>query len=136
VRFEARDVTQVADTGGFDLIFTFDAIHDQANPQSVLQEIHRLLADDGTSLMQDIKASSHVENNLSHPLGTFIYTISCLHCMTVSLAQNGKGLGAAWGKELAMKMLDAAGFQSIQVHELEHDIQNYYYVCRKQRRQS
>ncbi len=54
-----------------------------------------------------------------------------MHCMTVSLAADGAGLGAMWGVELARKMLAEAGFGGIEVHELEHDVQNYYYVNRK-----
>jgi hypothetical protein len=41
--------------------------------------------------MQDIKGSSHVHKNLEHPVGTFLYTVSCMHCMTVSPAQGGEG---------------------------------------------
>jgi hypothetical protein len=50
--------------------------------------------------------------------------------MTVSLAQGGDGLGAMWGKEMAVQYLQEAGFHSVEVHELAHDLQNYYYVCR------
>jgi hypothetical protein len=77
-----------------------------------------------------IKASSDVQPNREHPLGPLLYTISCLHCMTVSLAQGGDGLGAMWGKEMAVQYFQEAGFGSVQVHELAHDFQNYYYVCR------
>ena len=51
--------------------------------------------------MQDIAGSSHVHNNLDHPLGPFLYTISTMHCTTVSLAQGGEGLGTMWGEEKA-----------------------------------
>jgi len=51
--------------------------------------------------MQDIAASSYLEKNMEHPLGPFFYTISTMHCMTVSLAQGGDGLGTVWGQELA-----------------------------------
>ncbi len=81
--------------------------------------------------MQDIAGSSHVHNNFEHPLGALIYTISCLHCMTVSLAQGGMGLGAMWGKEQALAMLRQAGFKRIDVKTLEHDILNYYYIIHK-----
>ena len=53
-----------------------------------------------------------------------------MHCMTVSLAQGGDGLGAMWGKEMAVQYFQEAGFHSVAVHELAHDFQNYYYVCR------
>lgn len=54
-----------------------------------------------------------------------------MHCMTVSLSQNGAGLGAAWGEELAEQMLRETGFKKIEKHYLDHDIMNTYYVVKK-----
>lgn len=82
--------------------------------------------------MQDIVGSSQPEKNLNHPVGTFLYTISCMHCMSVSLAAGGPGLGAMWGKEKALEMLDAAGFKDVKVEQLAHDFQSYYYIVRKE----
>lgn len=130
VKFESRDLTTWNATGSFDLITAFDAIHDQGRPDLVLRNIARALRIGGTFLMQDIKASSHVEKNVDHVLAPFIYTISCMHCMSVSLAQGGMGLGAAWGVELAQTMLADAGFANVTVNDLPHDILNTYYVCR------
>jgi hypothetical protein len=110
------------------LIFTFDAIHDQAQPGQVLRNIARALKADGIYLMQDIAGSSHVHHNLDHPLAPFLYTISTMHCMTVSLAAGGEGLGTMWGKEKALELLAAAGFTHTEVHQLPHDVMNYYYV--------
>lgn len=129
----ARDLSRFdeeAEPGAFDLVTTFDAVHDQAKPDALLRGIRRSLAPNGVYLAQDIKGSSHVHRNREHPLGTLLYTISCMHCMTVSLAQNGDGLGTMWGREKAEEMMRDAGFRSIEVHELPHDVQNYYYVCR------
>jgi hypothetical protein len=81
--------------------------------------------------MQDIKGSSQMHKNIDHPLGTFLYTISCMHCMTVSLGQGGEGLGAMRGEEKTREYLARAGFQSIEKHELAHDIQNNWYVVKK-----
>lgn len=131
VRFEKKDAAWFLDTDAFDLICTFDAVHDQANPAAVLANIHRALRDDGIYLMQDIRGHTHIHGNIGHPMGTLLYTISCMHCMTVSLAQGGAGLGAMWGVEQAKTMLREAGFSRIEVHELEHDVQNYYYINRK-----
>jgi 2-polyprenyl-3-methyl-5-hydroxy-6-metoxy-1,4-benzoquinol methylase len=131
--FVQKDLTSFsdeADAGSFDFVTTFDAIHDQADPSSLLRGIRKSLAADGVFLAQDINGSRHVHHNSEHPIGTLLYTISCMHCMTVSLAQNGDGLGAMWGRELAQEMLEDAGFGSIEVHDLEHDIQNCYYVVR------
>jgi ubiquinone/menaquinone biosynthesis C-methylase UbiE len=134
VEFMVTDLSnfdEKAEDEAFDLVTTFDAIHDQAKPLNVLKGIHRTLRSDGVYLMQDIKGSSKYHKNIDHPLGTFLYTISCMHCMTVSLAQGGEGLGAMWGEEKTREYLTRAGFKSIEKHELAHDIQNNWYVVRK-----
>jgi SAM-dependent methyltransferase len=129
VRFEARDVAAGIEPRGFDLVTAFDAIHDQADPAGVLRSVRLALRPGGVFLMQDIKASSHVCRNVGEPLAPFVYTISCMHCMSVSLACGGAGLGAAWGKELAVRMLADAGFADVTVDTLPHDVLNYYYVA-------
>jgi hypothetical protein len=53
-----------------------------------------------------------------------------MHCMSVSLAAGGPGLGATWGRETALAMLAAAGFSAVEVHSLPHDVQNHWYVAR------
>ena len=128
VRFEARDITQLNEPECYDLVTAFDVIHDQKAPAVVLDQVYATLKPGGTFLMQDIRASSHVEKNLDHPIGAFLYAISTMHCMTVSLAQGGEGLGTVWGEELAVKMLGDAGFQDVRVETLEHDIINNYYI--------
>lgn len=134
VEFAEADLSEfdrTAESESFDFITTFDAVHDQGKPLNVLRGIHRALKRDGIYLMQDIKGSSHVYSNIGHPIGTFLYTVSCLHCMTVSLAQGGEGLGAMWGEEKTREYLQRAGFRSVEKHELAHDIQNNWYVVRK-----
>ncbi|MCA9425606.1 MAG: class I SAM-dependent methyltransferase [Candidatus Omnitrophica bacterium] len=131
VQFLKQDAATIADENRFDQIFTFDAIHDQAQPDKVLANICRALKPGGVYLMQDIDASSNVEKNVDHPLGTLLYSISTMHCMTVSLAMGGMGLGTMWGVELAQKMLAEAGFKSVDIKRLPHDIQNCFYICRK-----
>lgn len=131
VRFVARDLTDFDDTAepsAFDLVTSFDAIHDQKSPDRVLAGIARSLRSGGVYLMQDIAGSSHAHENLDHPLGAFLYTVSCLHCMPVSLAQGGAGLGAMWGEQMALQMLAAAGFANVAIHRFDHDLQNTYYV--------
>jgi len=125
-----RDITDLGHVDGFDLVLAFDVVHDQKDPAAVLDNVRRALRDGGTFLMQDIRASSHLENNMDHALGPFLYTISTMHCMTVSLAQGGEGLGTAWGEELAVRMLGEAGFNDVRVEQSDHDILNNYYICR------
>jgi 2-polyprenyl-3-methyl-5-hydroxy-6-metoxy-1,4-benzoquinol methylase len=133
VNFEAQDLLDLKVEKKFDLITAFDAIHDQPKPDLVLRNISQSLCPNGVFLMQDILASTLLKNNISHPLGTFLYTISCMHCMTVSLSQNGAGLGAMWGKEKAVSMLKESGFDNVEVKTLPHDFQNYYYIARKEK---
>ena len=133
VRFEARDLSTFdrdADPEAFDYVTTFDAVHDQAKPLALLKGIRRTLGPGGVYLMQDIQGSSHVHENLDHPGAPLLYMISCMHCMTVSLAQGGDGLGAMWGEEKARELLAEAGFSSVEVHLLEHDPFNAYFVVR------
>lgn len=134
VEFIVRDLSDFHETAPvkqYDFITTFDAIHDQGKPLNVLKGIYRALKDDGTYLMQDISGTSHLEEDKNHPIGTFLYTISCMHCMTVSLAQNGEGLGAMWGEAVTKEYLKKAGFTSVETNKLAHDIQNNWYVVTK-----
>ncbi len=133
VTFEARDLTnfdETAEPEAFDFVTTFDAVHDQAKPLNLLVGIRRSLRDGGVYLAQDIKGSSHHHHDMGHPVGTLLYTVSCMHCMSVSLAQGGEGLGAMWGRETAERYFREAGFSRIEIRELDHDFQNYFYVCR------
>jgi len=131
IRFETRDLSDFdrnAPVAAFDFITAFDAIHDQARPDYVLAGIHRALRPDGVFLMQDIGASSNLAENTEHAIGTLLYSLSCTHCMTVSLAQGGLGVGAMWGEQMTREFLAKAGFRQVERHTLSHDIQNYYYV--------
>jgi hypothetical protein len=118
------------DFGPFDMVMAFDAVHDQKDPQGLLESIRRALRDDGVFLMVDIGGSSHLEKNIEHPLGSFLYMMSSMHCTPVSLGQGGAGLGAMWGVEMATDMLRRAGFSSIELTRLPHDIVNAYFVAR------
>ena len=133
VRFEVRDVSDLdatAEEGKYRLITTFDAVHDQARPLNVLKGIRRSLAADGVYIAQDIRGTSHHHTDADLPLGPFLYAISTMHCMTVSLAQGGEGLGTMWGAERVRDYLKRAGFSSVEQHQLEHDEQNDYFVIR------
>ncbi len=130
-RFEVRDVAELSERPNWDFITSFDSIHDQAKPASVLAGIADSLRDDGIYLMVDVAASSKLEENIDHPLGPFIYSISTLHCMSVSLGLRGEGLGAAWGEQKALQMLDAAGFTEVDIKQIEGDVINNYYIARK-----
>ncbi|ETZ31110.1 class I SAM-dependent methyltransferase [Mycobacterium intracellulare] len=129
--FESHDLSELDKPEAYDVITVFDAIHDQARPARVLENIYRALRPGGVLLMADIKASSRLEENVGVPMSTYLYTTSLMHCMTVSLALDGAGLGTAWGTQLAVAMLGDAGFDDVRVAEIEADPINNYYIARK-----
>jgi 2-polyprenyl-3-methyl-5-hydroxy-6-metoxy-1,4-benzoquinol methylase len=129
VRFLNRDLVKMEESTAFDLVTAFDVIHDQAEPRKVLRNVVAALRPGGTFLMVDIKASSHVHDNVEYPMSPFLYTTSTMHCMTVSLAQGGEGLGSMWGEQKAVELLTEAGFENVAVQEIEGDVFNNYYIA-------
>ncbi|MGH2532610.1 MAG: class I SAM-dependent methyltransferase [Thermomicrobiales bacterium] len=130
-RFEVNDIATLDGAARFDVITAFDVIHDLARPATVLEAIYAALRPGGIFLMQDIAGSSHLHENLEHPLAATLYTYSTMHCMTVSLAQGGEGLGTMWGEQKARQMLDEAGFTLHSVEQVPGDILNNYYIAAK-----
>jgi 2-polyprenyl-3-methyl-5-hydroxy-6-metoxy-1,4-benzoquinol methylase len=127
--FEARDVATLSGPPRYDFVTAFDAIHDQAQPRRVLKGIAECLRPDGTFLCVDIAGSSTLEENFSNPMAPMMYAISTMHCMTVSLALGGEGLGTMWGEQKAHELLGEAGFTSVETKRIESDFDNNYYVC-------
>lgn len=129
VTFGVADVAKLPDNPKFDLITAFDAIHDQVAPDAVLLGISNALAPAGTFLMVDFKFSSLVEENVGNPFAPMHYGFSLMHCMPVSLASGGAGLGTVWGQQTARRMLAQAGFGSVEILDTPRP-QNCSYVCR------
>ena len=117
--------------GKFDYVTAFDAIHDQTQPLEVLRGVNHILSPEGRFSMVDIAASSNLADNLSHPMGPFLYTVSLMHCMPVGLVGGGTGLGMMWGREKAIEMLNEAGFRQVQVLEMPDDSFNLHFYCSK-----
>jgi SAM-dependent methyltransferase len=116
VAFEVCDVARLTVDRPFDVVFVFDAIHDQADPSGVLERIHAALAPGGVFVMKEPRLSSNLEDNVGNPFAPMTYAVSTLHCMTISLAEGGAGLGTAFGEQLARRMLADAGFTDVTVH--------------------
>ena len=93
----------------FDLISTFDVVHDSVDPVGLMSAIRQALREDGTYLMLEMNASGDLEEN-RNPLGKFLYNVSTLYCMTTSLAHGGAGIGACMGEEKARELAYASGF--------------------------
>ncbi len=128
-RFEVADVTQSPDAQ-FDLITSFDSIHDQRDPAAVLRSAAASLAPGGVYLAIEPRASSKLEENVQNPFAPWMYGVSVLHCMTVSLAVGGAGLGTVWGEQTARRLLAEAGFRSVEAVPAPGP-QNTIFICRR-----
>jgi ubiquinone/menaquinone biosynthesis C-methylase UbiE len=127
-KFDVADVANLASDPKYHLITAFDAIHDQKAPDAVLLGVSRALSPGGKFLMVDFKFSSRVEENVTNPFAPMYYGISLMHCMPVSLAVGGQGLGTVWGEQTARRMLTEAGFRNIVVLDTPRP-QNYMFVA-------
>jgi SAM-dependent methyltransferase len=130
VRFERRDLTGYEERDRFDLITSFDALHDQKDPAGLIRGLRTALRPGGVYLVQDIGGSARLEANLDFPMAPLLYAISCVHCTPISLGQGGEGLGTMWGWETAEAMLRDAGFADVTRHVLLHDPMNVWFVAR------
>lgn len=126
--FETADAAELSVAEPFEVIFVFNAIHDQARPTDALARIHDALLPGGTFVMDEPRVSSRLEDNLDNPMAPFTYAVSTLHCLTVSLAAGGAGLGTAWGEQLAVQMLHEAGFDQVEIHDAPGDPGNAVFV--------
>jgi len=108
VTFTVGDGAELSE-GQFDLISTFDVVHDSVDPVGLMSAIRGALRQDGAYLMLEMNASGDVEQN-RNPLGKFLYNVSTLYCMTTSLAHGGAGIGACMGEEKARELAYASGF--------------------------
>ncbi|HEY8548170.1 MAG TPA: class I SAM-dependent methyltransferase [Acidimicrobiales bacterium] len=126
--FEQVDAAELAVDEPFDVVFVFNAIHDQVQPATVLRRIHDALVPGGTFFMDEPRISSHLADNIGHPLAPLVYAISTLHCLPVSLAHDGAGLGTAWGEQVARRMLADAGFGPVTVHDAPGDPGNAVFI--------
>jgi len=121
VSFEQRDAGQLGAEhyARYDLIATFQSLHEQRDPAAVLAMIADSLAPGGVYLMQHSASSGQHAGDVGLPLAPLLYTLSCLRC------------SSTWGRAQTEAMLAAAGFGSVTVSQLEHDRQDDFYVCRR-----
>ena len=131
VTFEVRDAARLEVDAPFDVVFVFDAVHDQVDPVGVLSRINAALAPGGTFFMKEPRVSSNLEDNIHNPFAPLVYSVSTLHCMTVSLAHGGAGLGTAFGEQVARQLLADAGFGDVAVHDAPGDPMDAVFVATK-----
>lgn len=110
VRFVQASAESLPAKPAYDLITTFDVVHDLPDPLGILERIRAALTEGGSYLMVEPKMGDELDDNRENPFGRMFYSISCLHCVPQSLAQGGPGLGACWGPSRARELASQAGF--------------------------
>lgn len=111
VEFEVAGATTFAD-GPFDLVTTFDCLHDMGDPVAAARHIHEQLDDEGTWLIVESAAADSVAENLN-PVGRVFYGFSTFLCVPNALSQGGTlTLGAQAGEDAIRRVVTEAGFSS------------------------
>lgn len=129
VRFEVHDAATPIPSE-FDLITTFDVLHDAADPGGILSAMRAALREDGHLLCVDINCSPHLDE-MAGPMGTLFHGFSLTYCMTTSLANDGAALGTVGLHEPKLRELgEAAGYSSIDTIDIENPF-NSLYVLRR-----
>lgn len=127
VSFERLDVSAGLPEQ-YDVITTFDVIHDMVDPRAALRAIRKGLQPDGTYLMLEINASDKLEENIN-PIGAMFYGVSVLYCMTTSLAKGGEGLGTCGMPEVRVReFCEEAGFSRVDRLPLENPFNILYAI--------
>ncbi len=127
VRFQHLDVSEGLPEQ-YDVINTFDVVHDAVNPRRLLRAIHNALRPNGRYVCLEINSSDKLEENIGL-LGAFFYSVSVLYCMTSSLAHHGEGLGTVGLPESKMRELcTEAGFSSVRRVPMENPFNILYEV--------
>jgi 2-polyprenyl-3-methyl-5-hydroxy-6-metoxy-1,4-benzoquinol methylase len=91
VTFHKQDVAQGL-SEQYDVVTTFDVVHDAVDPRGLLKAIRQALKPDGAYVCLEINCADRLEENIGL-MGGMLYAVSSLYCMTTSLAGNGEGLG-------------------------------------------
>jgi SAM-dependent methyltransferase len=100
---------------GYDLVTTFDALHDMGDPVGAALKVYESLADDGTWMIVEPVAGDRVQDNLN-PVGRVYYGFSTLLCTPASLSQEvGLALGTQAGPARIRDVTVAAGFGQFRI---------------------
>jgi len=109
VTFEAAAASGFSGTG-YDLVATFDSLHDMGDPLGAARHIRAAIADDGTWMVVEPRAGDHLEDNLN-PVGRAYYGLSSFLCVPNARSQaGGYSLGAQAGEAAVRQLATDAGF--------------------------
>lgn len=119
------------DDARFDLVLSFDCLHDMTHPERMAASIRRAIRPDGVWLVADIKAHASFEENVErNPMAALMYGVSVLSCLSSSLSEaDGAGLGTLGLPEARLRTLaEAAGFPHLRRLPVDHPINAFYEI--------
>jgi len=126
VRFDVRDAADAA-PGTYDLVCCFEALHDMAHPVAALEAMRRMTAPGGAVLVVDERAADVLTPSDPDPIQRLLYSASVLHCLPVGRSQHGSAAtGTVMRTATFERYAAAAGFDSVEVLPIEHDMFRFY----------
>jgi 2-polyprenyl-3-methyl-5-hydroxy-6-metoxy-1,4-benzoquinol methylase len=133
VRFELGYGQNVSEEQHYDLVTTFDCMHDMTDPEGTMRAVNRSIKADGAWLIKDIRSEDTYAANLENPFAPMMYGFSVLYCMSSALSEpGGAGLGTlGFPPTVCEQMGSDAGFSSFRILDFEDDPFNFYYELRK-----
>ena len=109
INFDVASAQDFAGTG-YDLVTTFDCLHDMGDPVGAATHIRQSLDADGTWLIVEPYAGDSVTDNLN-PVGRVYYGFSTFLCVPNAMSQpGGYALGAQAGEQAIGEVVRQAGF--------------------------
>lgn len=126
VQWHHADVLALPIEPGWDLVTSFDVVHDLPDPLAALSRVREALTEDGVFLMVEPKVADELQQDLGNPFARMLYGMSCLHCVPQSLALGGPGLGACWGEKHARALAAEAGFGRFEKLEIRSPAMSFY----------
>jgi SAM-dependent methyltransferase len=134
VRFVRADPSRRRERNRYDMVLMLDTIHDQGDPGRWLRAARTALRPGGLLLAVEPRASSRLEDNVGSPEAVYLYGLSVLYCLPVSLAEGSAGLGTAWGTERALALFRASGFDRIDTRDAPMNSMAIVYLARTEER--
>lgn len=131
VEFREASAEELPERPTFDLVLTFDCLHDMARPDRAAAAVRSAIRPDGTWLIKDIRSTGRFERDQRNPLLALFYGFSVASCLQSALSEpGGLGLGTlGLHPEAAEELVTAAGFTRFRTHDLD-DAANLYYEVR------
>jgi 2-polyprenyl-3-methyl-5-hydroxy-6-metoxy-1,4-benzoquinol methylase len=125
VEWRAEPAHELPRDRRFGLVCAFDCIHDMVDPRGTLRAIRAALGDDGVFLWSEPNASDNPLEN-RNPVGKAFQCVSPLHCMTVSLAHRGEGLGTVIGERGVRALARETGFSRVEKLPIQSPFNQFF----------